>query len=77
MSYFLFLKLLRSFEINRYISEIEEKLFYKTAKAIIFLRFLRNFGVIAFTTHFAASAWLLLQKNHPEEASVVDPNNYR
>jgi len=62
MSYIILLKLLKSFEIKRYINQIEEKMFYKTAKSIIILRFVLNFGLVLFISHCAASAWLLVQE---------------
>jgi len=71
-SYLMSVKLLRSHEIVRYIDRLQERLFYKTSKALIFMKFIQNTFMIMLITHFASSAWLFIQKIQPDVA-VDDP----
>ncbi len=64
-SYLLAIKLLRSFEIVRYIERIQEKLFYRTTKALIFINLVYNVGLAILITHMASNAFLFIEKTHP------------
>jgi len=64
-SYLLAIKILRVIELSRYIDKLQEKLFYRTTKALILIKFLVNIGLILLITHTAVSAFMFVQKISP------------
>ncbi len=64
-SFLLAIKLLRVYELSRYIDKVQEKLFYRTTKALILIKFLVNISLILLITHAATSAFLFVEKTHP------------
>lgn len=63
----LLIKLLRSFEIVRTITKVEEILFYKKFKTLVLVKFFKNIIKILFVTHFFACIFLFIEtsvQNH-------------
>lgn len=65
-SFLLAIKILRAIELTRYIDKVQEKLFYRTTKALILIKFLVNIGLILLITHTAVSAFMFIEKIHPK-----------
>lgn len=66
----LLIKLLRSYEIPRAIAKVEEILFYKKFKTLVFVKFIKNFMILIFVTHLFTCAWLLVQSSIANHALV-------
>ena len=66
----LLIKLLRSYEIPRAIAKVEEILFYKKFKTLVFVKFIKNFMILLFVTHLFTCAWLFVQASVTNHALV-------
>ena len=62
ISYLIILKVLRCFEIHRVLTKLEETLFYKKFKTLIFIKFLMNFTYVLLITHISICSWLLIDR---------------
>jgi hypothetical protein len=81
LTFLLAFKLIRAIpEIKRYITKLEEHMFYGNTKALIFMKCVENVGIIIFITHIASSVFLLIDKlsdHEPENVpSYVEYNPY-
>jgi len=56
----LLLKLLRSFEIRRAFVRVNEELFYKDFKILVFFKFAQNLIYVIFITHLSTCGWLFV-----------------
>ena len=54
------MKLLRCFEIWRILSRVEEVLFYKKFKTLVFVKFAKNIVYVLMITHIVTCAWILV-----------------
>lgn len=65
------LKILRTFEIWRALSKIEEILFYSQFKTLIFVKFVINFIYVLLITHLSTCSWLFLETTFSGEPMIL------
>ena len=73
-SYLIILKVLRCFEIHRVLTKLEETLFYKKFKTLIFIKFLMNFTYVLLITHISICSWLLIDRTPQMRISMPGTN---
>ena len=76
LSYLYILKILRSFEISRALSKIEEKLFYKKFKTLIFIKFLINLMYVLVIMHISTCSWLFVSGTDQKIVRIYGNNPY-
>jgi len=74
ISYLIILKVLRCFEIHRVLTKLEETLFYKKFKTLIFIKFLMNFTYVLLITHISICSWLLIDRTPQIRISMPGTN---
>lgn len=65
------IKILRTFEIWRTLSKIEEILFYSQFKTLIFVKFVINFIYVLLITHVSTCSWLFLETTFSGQPMIL------
>jgi len=77
ITHLIIIKVLRCFEIQTVLSKLEETLFYKKFKTLIFIKFLINFTYVLLITHISICSWLFIDRTNQARISMpgTSPHN--
>ena len=75
VSYVMLLKLLRAFEIIRFHATLQEMLFFKEVRWIIFMKLAENLVLIFWIVHVLSCIWMISQNGYGRKISIFTMPN--